>query len=150
MKYLLDASALIPLLLDLGEKVLEIATKAQLYATDLTLYEIGNGLWKLVALLKVMDLEDALELMDVVQVLVAKEFLKVVSYRELDLKKALELAIRERLTLYDTTYIIAAVSLNATLVTEDERLRDKASKYVATTTYTSFKQRALTKVDTLA
>ncbi len=76
MSYLLNASALILLLLDLGEEILQIATKTQLYIADLTLYEIGNGLWKLVTLLRTMALENALELINILRMLIMKKLLK--------------------------------------------------------------------------
>ncbi|MCD6324624.1 MAG: type II toxin-antitoxin system VapC family toxin [Desulfurococcales archaeon] len=142
MRYLLDTSALIPLVIDFGEEVLQVAKKTELYLLDLTLYGAGNALWKMTTLLRTISLEDALELNSIVQKMVTKKFLKVVTYRELNLKETLEVAALNNLTFYDAAYVTAAEHLNATLVTEDEPLREKAGKYIETATYADFKQKA--------
>ncbi len=135
MKYLLDASTFIPLLFDFGEKLLDVATRVTLYVTDLTVYEAGNALWKLVTLLKTMSMEDALETIIAVHTLLSKGLVKVLSYSELELGRVLELATREELTFYDASYVVAAENLRAVLVTENKKLEDRASKYVTTMTY---------------
>jgi predicted nucleic acid-binding protein len=59
LRYLLDASVLLPLLLDYGDRLLSLVSKVELFITDLTVYEVGNSLWKLVVLLKTLDIRDA-------------------------------------------------------------------------------------------
>ena len=47
----------------------------------------------------------------------------------------------EKITFYDASYIVASKITEATLVTEDKELREKAGKHVNTATYTQFKQK---------
>lgn len=134
-RFLLDASVLIPLLLNYGEKLLGITGEISLYLMDLTIYEVGDSLWKLVFLLKVISLKDAIEIIEVLEDLVKKRFIRAVHFTELNLPKIVKLAIAERLTFYDSSYIAAAEKLSSTLVTEDKELRKKAKKYVKTMSY---------------
>ena len=135
MKFLLDASVLVPLLLDYGEKLLDVSVKVSLYTMDLTVYEVGNSLWRLANLLKAIDLEDAVEIMEVLTELTRKSFLGIIRFSELDISRILKLTVIEGLTFYDSSYIVAAEKLNVTLATEDEELGVKARKYVKTITY---------------
>jgi len=138
MRFLLDASVLVPLLLDYGEKLLDI-DKVSLCTTDLTIYEIGNSLWKLASLLKTISLEDAIEIIEVLKDFVERKLI-VVRFSELDLGGTIKLAVNKELTFYDSAYIIATENLEATLVTEDEELREKAKEYVNTMIYKQLKQ----------
>ena len=139
-KYLLDASVLVPLLLDYGEKLLNIATKVTLYTLDLTIYETGNSLWKLVVYLNTIDLKDAKDIMGVLKNLTEKEIVKTIHFNQLNPYKILELATNEKITFYDASYIVASETTEAILVTEDRELGEKARKYVNTSAYTQFKQ----------
>lgn len=141
MKYLLDASALVPLLSEFGERLIVKAAEERLSTTDLAVYEAGNSLWKLSTLLKVISLEDAVEAMDILKDLTARDIIRVVGFKELNLANTLRLAGGEELTFYDASYIVTAEIVGATLVTEDERLREAAGKRVNTTTYTDFKRK---------
>ncbi len=140
MKFLLDASVLVPLLLDYGEKLLDVSAKVSLYTMDLTVYEVGNSLWRLANLLKAIDLEDAVEIMEVLTELTRKSFLGIIRFSELDISRILKLATTEELTFYDSSYIVAAEKLNVTLATEDEELGVKARKYVKTITYRKLRE----------
>lgn len=139
-RYLLDASVLVPLLLDYGEKLLNIASKATIYTLDLTIYEAGNSLWKLVVYLNTIDLKDAKDIMHVLKDLTKRGIVKTIRFNQLNPCKILELAANEKITFYDASYIVASEKTEATLVTEDKELREKAGKYVNTVTYTQFKQ----------
>ena len=143
MKLLLDASIIVPLLLDYGEKLLDIATRIPLHITDLTIYEAGNSLWKLSTLRKTVSLEDAVEIIGVLKDLVRKEVIGIVRFDELDLRRIVELATAEKTTFYDTSYVVAAEALGAALVTEDRELKEKAKKYVDVITYNRLRQRHL-------
>jgi len=134
-KFLLDASVLVPLLLDCGEKLLDIAGKVSLYTMDLTVYEVGNSLWKLVFLLKSISLDDAVEIMEVLMDLVKRGFVKIVRFGELDASRIIRLAVAEELTFYDSAYITAAEKLSVAFVTEDKELGEKARKYVKIMVY---------------
>ena len=143
MKLLLDASIIVPLLLDYGEKLLDIATRIPLHVTDLTIYEAGNSLWKLSTLRRTVSLEDAVEIIGVLKDLVRKEVIGIVRFDELDLRRIIELATAEKTTFYDTSYMVAAEALGAVLVTEDRELKEKAKKYVDVITYNQLRQRHL-------
>ena len=147
-RYLLDTSVLVPLLLDYGEKLLNIASKTTIYTLDLTIYEAGNSLWKLVTYLNTIDLKDAENIMHVLKDLTKKEVVKTIRFNQLNPCKILELAANEKTTFYDASYIVASKITEATLVTEDKELREKAGKHVNTATYTQFKQKVKQKVKT--
>jgi len=135
MSLLLDSSVIIPLLLDYGERLLGIAVERQLYIIDLTIYEAGNGLWKLATLLRRIELRDAEEIIKVLKTLVERRVIKVITFNELDVEGVMELASRERITFYDASYIEASRRLDATLVTGDRELGEKAGRYVKVSTY---------------
>jgi len=139
MRLLLDASALIPLLIDHGEKLLDIATEVSLHITDLTIYEVGNSLWKLTALLRTVSIEDAMELMEILTTVIRGKLVMIVHFNKLDLSRALRLALTERITFYDASYIVATEEINATLVTEDRKLKEKARKHINVITYDDLK-----------
>lgn len=146
MKHLLDASALVPLLGDFGEHLIEKAAEMQLLTTDLAVYEAGNSLWKLSTLLKLISPEDAVEAVGVLGSLTARGVIRPVGFGELDLAGALRLAGGEELTFYDASYIVAAEATEATLVTEDGKLKEAAGRHVNTMTYTNFRRKvALSK-----
>ncbi|RLE92494.1 MAG: hypothetical protein DRN04_10190 [Thermoprotei archaeon] len=140
MKFLLDASVLVPLLLDYGEKLLSIAAKVSLHILDLTVYETGNSLWKMSTLLKIISLEDAVEITEVLKDLTRRKLIEPIYFNELNLLRIIELAANENITFYDSSYIVASEKLNAVLVTEDKELVKKAEKYVNVMTYTQLKQ----------
>ncbi|RLE80709.1 MAG: hypothetical protein DRJ52_05800 [Thermoprotei archaeon] len=140
MKFLLDASVVVPLLIDYGEKLLNIVAKVSFHVLDLTVYEAGNSLWKMSTLLKITSLEDAIEIIEVLKELTRKKLIKPIYFNELDLLGITELAARENTTFYDSSYIVASKKLNATLVTEDKELIKKAEKYVNVMTYAQLKQ----------
>jgi len=62
MKYLLDASALLPLITRAGRQLIVEASRENFVTTDLAIYEACNSLWKLATLLKSISLEDAVDI----------------------------------------------------------------------------------------
>jgi len=135
VKYLLDASALIPLVTRRGKRLLIEASRENIVTTDLAIYEACNSLWKLASLLKTFSLKDVLDIAVVLKDLSANRIIQTVTFDKLDLPRVLERACKERLTFYDASYIAIAEDIKAILVTEDETLRKVASKYVKTMTY---------------
>jgi len=113
-QYLLDASALYPLLLELGEKFVDYAHKFSVL--DLTVYEVGNTLLKEFKRGRISDLRAAAELFNE-----AFSYVNVVR-GYVDIPEILELAINENLTFYNAAYIYAARRLGVKLVTEDKDL----------------------------
>jgi len=136
MRYLLDASALLPLITRRGKRLLEEASREDLVTTDMAVYEACNSLWKLVTLLRSVPLEDAKMAASVLNGLTAQGVIRLSGFAGLDLTMALERACGGRLTFYDVSYIVAAEDAGATLVTEDRKLRNTASKSVKVVGYT--------------
>ena len=61
MKYLFDASALLNLVRRLGEESLKILEEN--YILTLTIYEVGNALWRETRLLRRLTIDEAEEVM---------------------------------------------------------------------------------------
>jgi len=141
VKYLLDASALLPLVTRRGEQLIVEASKENLVTTDLALYEACNSLWKLATLLKSISLEDAVDIATTLRDLATRSVIQPINFTELDFSQTLKKAHKERLTFYDASYIATAESTEAILVTEDEKLQKAASKFVKTITYTDLESR---------
>ena len=135
MKYLLDASALLPLVTKRGKQLIVEASRESLVTTDLALYEACNSLWKLATLLKSISLEDATDVAIVLKELVMRNVIELVDYTKVDFSSVLRVAHKENLTFYDASFIKDAESIGAVLVTEDEKLEEAARKFVKTITY---------------
>ena len=144
MKFLLDASALLPLVTRSGKQLIPEAAGAELITTDLAIYEACNGLWKLSVLLQSITLEDATEIAVILHELTARNLIKILGFASLDLSRTLVTAQKGKITFYDASYIEAARNMNATLVTEDQKLRKAACKQVKTISVLQF-QRELVK-----
>lgn len=123
MSLLFDSSAIINL---------SHEGKTELYidhvTTPLAQYEIGNAVWKMVNLTNEMT-EDAGK-QYLTKILNTLQFMERVEI--MDAEVVLEIASRERLSYYDASYIHAAIASASTLVTDDQRLRRAATKYVKT------------------
>lgn len=141
MKYLLDASALLPLVTRTGKQLLVEASREKLVTTDLAIYEACNSLWKLAALLKSISLEDAVDVSTTVKDLALRSVIQPINFAKLDFSNTFKRAFEERLTFYDASYIATAESTNAILVTEDKKLLKAASKFVDTITYADLESR---------
>jgi predicted nucleic acid-binding protein len=135
MKYLLDASALLPLVTRRGKRLIVEASRENLVTTDLAVYKSCNSLWKLATLLKSISLEDAVDVAVVLKELPMRNVIELIDYAKLDFSLILEMAYKENLTFYDASFIMAAESMRAVLVTEDEKLKEAARKSVKTITY---------------
>jgi len=135
VKYLLDASAGLPLVTRHGRQLIVEASHENFVTTDLAMYEACNSLWKLATLLKSVSLEDAMEVAAVIKELIVRNVIELVDYTKLDFSSTLRLAHKENLTFYDTSFIITAEGTGAILVTEDEKLEEAARKSVDTITY---------------
>ena len=107
--YLLDASAVYPVILRMREKVMEYSHIFSVL--DLTFYEVGNVLWKEFRRGRLENRKIVVEMFE--------EFFSEVSVRRMpDMSDILELAARENLTFYDASYLIAARKYGIKLVTE--------------------------------
>ena len=122
IRYLFDASS-IANLVKRGITNLFIEGKT----LDLAYYETLNAVWKEHTLLKKIDGETALQYIETLT-LVFKA-LKAENIKD-DEVKVYELASREGLTIYDASYLHIAIRDGLTLVTDDKKLRNKASRHV--------------------
>ena len=141
MKYLLDASALLPLITRRGKQLIIEASREDLATTDLAIYEACNSLWKLSTLLKQISLEDAVDTAYTIKDLNIRGVIKQVKFKKLDFSSTLRMANEEGLTFYDASYVAAAESSEATLVSEDEKLKKTANKFVKTVTYSDLENK---------
>ena len=119
MKRLYDTSALLNTVRMHGEKALPYIRGS--YILSLTPYEIGNALWKETTLLRRISLEEAVQLLGLIELLL--RYLNIVDPRNKQL--VLEVAHELGVTYYDASYIVAAYELEAGLVTDDKKLRSK-------------------------
>ena len=139
MKYLLDASALLPLLTKHGKQLIIEASRENLVTTYLAIYEACNSLWKLATLLKTISIEEAIDVATALKDLTTKNIIQPINFTKLDFTNTLSKAHKKQLTFYDASYITTAENTQAILVTEDEKLRKTANKFVKTITYTDLK-----------
>lgn len=120
--YLLDSSSIINLV---KRRKLEAFENAG--TIDLALYECLNAVWKEALLLKRLKEETALKLASSI----AKIFASIETYSITGFEdEVLKLALKEGITFYDASYLYVAIKNNFILVTDDERLKDIASKHV--------------------
>ncbi len=113
-QYLLDASAIYPLVLRLRKKFLEYADRFTVL--DLTIYEVGNALWKEYRLGRIRDLATVAKLFEFI--LGSIRVLRLGS----EIHNVLDLAVSENLTFYDASYLYMARVHGMKLVTEDQSL----------------------------
>ena len=123
MRYLLDASALLNIVRRLGERSLEILKENHILT--LTIYEVGNALWRETKLLNKLTTDEAEEIMKAVIALT--KFMQIVEPE--DPIEILRISNRIEATFYDTAYVIVALRRNLTLVTDDKKLAAKIEKY---------------------
>jgi len=142
VKYLLDASALLPLVTRRGKQLIIEASRENLVTTDLAVYEACNSLWKLATLLKLISLGDAVDVANVLKELTIRNVIELIDCTKLDFSLTLRMACKENLTFYDASFIKTAESIGAVLVTEDEKLEEAARKSAKTMTCREF-ERAL-------
>lgn len=141
MNYLLDASALLPLITRRGKLLIIEASREDLATTDLAIYEACNSLWKLSTLLKQISLKDAVDVANTIKDLAIRGVIKPIKFTKLDFSNTLRIANKEGLTFYDASYIVAAKNLEAILVTEDEKLKKTANKFIKTITYSDLENK---------
>ena len=118
MKYLIDTSALYPLILMLRDKVLLYIDI--LFVLDLTRYEVGNVLWKEYGRGRIKSLETAIPLFQ--EVLDSMNRLMVDN-----IGGVLKIAVDKNIIFYDASYIYIAEKMGLKLVSEDDEILEKYS-----------------------
>ncbi len=120
--YLFDASSIVNLV---KRGILRVLGQGS--TIDLARYEALNAVWKEYLLLKQIDRETMLEFADILSKIFDIIRMENIQGNE---REVIELAAREKLTIYDASYLLLAIKKNLILVTDDEELKRKASKYV--------------------
>lgn len=119
---LYDASAFLNLLLNEGSKSLSILPGQTVL--DLTLYELGNGIWRIQYLQKKITKEEACLLLDsCIQVMSSMNVLDVDGLEN----QVKEIASDNGQSFYDSAYIAVAKKYGLELVTDDKKLLKIAS-----------------------
>jgi len=122
---LFDASALINMVLK-GSQSLTSTTGN--FALELTGFEAGNAIWRLCLLERKITHEEASSLVEATTAFLTR--LSLLTLVDLNPTRILQIAISERTTFYDASYIAAAEAKKLTLVTDDRKLLDIAKLYV--------------------
>ncbi|MEM3045169.1 MAG: type II toxin-antitoxin system VapC family toxin [Candidatus Bathyarchaeia archaeon] len=94
---------------------------------DIAPYESLSAIWKECRILKRLDEDTAMELLNVVSGVLA--VMEMLTIRGVE-REVFETASKEGLTVYDASYLHLAAKNDYTLVTDDRRLKERASKYV--------------------
>lgn len=125
MSYVFDASSILSLTRELGERVIDVV-KGNLTA-DLALYEIGNALWKECSLFQRLSVEGSVKTLKLISGLLG--LMKVVDVRSSHLSiEVLVNALNLKITYYDAAYFTLAKKAEAILITNDERLAEISKK----------------------
>jgi predicted nucleic acid-binding protein len=127
MKYLFDASSVLPITSNMDEQR-ALRLFANGYLLDLTKYEVGNAIWKQYALRHSIDEKELNQLFDLLGRILPKA--KVVAVAAEDLADVAKIAVKEKATFYDSSYIASAKRWDFTLVTDDSHLAKLAAKEV--------------------
>ena len=123
MKYLFDASALLNLVRRLGEEALKILEEN--YILTLTIYEVGNALWRETRLLRRFTMDEAEEIMRAIITLI--KFMQVTEPQ--DPIEVLRVSNEIETTFYDAAYVITALRRGLILVTDDRGLAARIERY---------------------
>jgi predicted nucleic acid-binding protein len=125
--YLLDASAFIYLIRNIDE-ALVFRFVQESAVLDLTFYEVGNAIWKEGTLAKILSPHESEELAVTTQIILAR--MEKVTGKADGFHGILDLARKERLSFYDSSYLWSAKEKELTLVTGDKELYNKAKKHI--------------------
>jgi len=83
--------------------------------------------WKEYKLLGRIDRETALSLIKAIgNVLTVIKMESIKGFED----EVFSLACKENLTIYDASYLYTSIKMQATLITDDQKLREKSSKYI--------------------
>jgi predicted nucleic acid-binding protein len=122
---LFDAGASINVMIRKGGGALKLL-KGQ-HMLDLTIYEVGNALWRLASLEKKISNEQACMLLE--SFMLMMQNLQVLNINGME-RSVKELSAENRITFYDASYLIAAERNDLVLVTDDKVLERAASRKV--------------------
>ena len=120
MKLLFDASSIFNTLADRNPELL-----IDQYTLDFTRYEVLNVIWKHFTLIKTYNQEtlDAL-LQSTVQILTEMHSLTILDFEQ----DTMDTAVTQRISFYDSAYIVQAEKNKCQLVTEDKQMKKTCQK----------------------
>ena len=121
MQRLYDTSALLNLILKGSGSLSVLQEQAVL---DLTIYELGNSIWKISYLQKKISKEEACSLLEVC--LTVRTNMKVMNIQDME-EEVKELSADTGLSFYDSSYLALAKRHNLVLVTDDKKLARAAT-----------------------
>lgn len=124
MVALFDANTLVNLLLKEGGVGLRKVFANRIL--DLTIYEVGNSLWKLSFLQDKITPREAREAASLLED--SKNHFDILPVTQLDLDEIIDVAAEHEITFYDASYLVGAKEENLKLVTEDEKLAEIAEE----------------------
>lgn len=117
MSYLLDANAFLDLVRRKKRMIVDQ------YILDLTIYEIGNAIWKEVVLFRTLTKDEAIQfMMDLINIIQKMNIIRIHG----DLNEIMGLAIEKHITFYDAAYLYFAMKKGLVLVTNDKKLFNAA------------------------
>ena len=123
---LFDASSIMLLVKRYPEKT-SIILEGE-YLLDLTMYEVGNVIWKINKLINKSDKSTALDAIEQAYNLTAlMEVIKIEGVEEF--KNTMRIAFEGGLSFYDSAYLHTAGRKGLTLVSEDDRLSKRAMEF---------------------
>jgi len=125
LSYVFDASSILILTRELGEKVIDVMKGNT--TMSLAYYELGNALWKECTWTKRLTVDGASEALKFAFSLL--DLMKIIHIRDADLGvKTLSNASKLKITYYDAAYLTAAQEVDKVLVSDDEKLIDASRR----------------------
>ena len=126
----IDTSALCKFLLEeegWREVVSYLRPESNAHAVEMLLTETTNVIWKNVRVYENLSRVDGEKLFSALELLVDKGVITIEENRKY-LRRAFELSVEHNIAIYDALFIAQAETLNATLVTCDEKQGKVAEK----------------------
>ena len=93
------------------------------FILDLTLYEVGNVIYKHIKKLKIMTPKETEKLLAI-----ASEWPNIIRVEQEDLSKIETISVKLDLTFYDAAYLFYSAKHNMDLITSDRQMFEKSKK----------------------
>ncbi len=123
----IDSSALAVLLLkEEGWRKVKEILREKPYTIELAVKEVANSIWKRVKLLRDIDENKALTILG--DLLELRRTALRIEPQDVYLGQALEIALKNDATIYDSLFIAQALTKKAILVTSDKKQAEIASR----------------------
>jgi predicted nucleic acid-binding protein len=115
MSYVFDASSIFKLIVEKRVRLL-----GGNYTVPLAKFELGNVVWKEVALYKRLKEDEGLKLISLIS-----KILNTMNIIDVDEVKVEKVALDYKISYYDASYVHLSIDLSLPLVTEDKKLTEK-------------------------